>query len=270
MPHSFGKIVTTSIAKQISTSIREAILQGRIGVDQRLPTESELATQFEVSRPTIREALKRLAAENLVRSRRGPTGGNFVKKPSLSEVQTSLSNSMMLMVSLGDFSHDHIIETRLELEGLCCRLAAKHRTKQQLEQMWQEARLQETPDLSDVEFCASDVRFHMTLARASHNPLLAFLTSALLESLQPVTNLIVFRFRDRKQSALHHRRILKALEAGDAPAAETALVLQMTYIRKKYKEARAWKLSHAAARKPVSAPPKVERSRQRRRVHLSS
>jgi GntR family transcriptional regulator, transcriptional repressor for pyruvate dehydrogenase complex len=48
MSHSFGKIVTTSIAKQISTSIREAILQGRIGVDQRLPTESELATQFEV------------------------------------------------------------------------------------------------------------------------------------------------------------------------------------------------------------------------------
>jgi hypothetical protein len=162
-------------------------------------------------------------------------------------VQALLSNSMMLMVSLGDFSHDHIIETRLELEGLCCRLAAKHCTKQQLEQMWQEARLQENPDLSHVEFCASDVRFHMTLARASHNPLLAFLTSALLESLQPVTNLIVFRFRDRKQSVLHLRRILKALEAGDAQAAETALVLQMTYIRKKYKEARAWKLSRAAA-----------------------
>jgi DNA-binding FadR family transcriptional regulator len=248
MSQNFGKIVTTSIAKQISANIREAILQGRIGVDQRLPTESDLAAQFQVSRPTIREALKRLAAENLVRSRRGPTGGNFVKKPSLQEVQQSLSNSMMLLVGLGDFSHDHIVETRLELEGLCCRLAAKHRTREQLEQMWQEIRLQETPNLSDVEFCASDVRFHITLARASHNPLLAFLTSALLESLQPVTNLIVFRFRDRKRSVSHHKRILRALEARDARASEKAVALQMAYIRKKYKEARAWRLDQAALR----------------------
>jgi DNA-binding FadR family transcriptional regulator len=73
-------------------------------------------------RGLLSEALKRLAAENLVRSRRGPTGGNFVKKPSLPEMQALLSNSMMLMIS-GDFSHNHIIETRLE-QGLCCRLAA--------------------------------------------------------------------------------------------------------------------------------------------------
>jgi GntR family transcriptional repressor for pyruvate dehydrogenase complex len=240
MSNGFGKIVTTSIAKQIAVNIREAILQGRIGVDQRLPTESELAAQFEVSRPTIREALKRLAAENLVRSRRGPAGGNFVKKPSLEEVQQSLSNSMMLLVGLGDFSHDNIVETRLELESLCCRLATKYRTSAQLESMRREILIQENADISDVEFCASDVRFHIVLANASHNPLLAFLTSALLESLQPVTNLIVFRFRDRRRSALHHKRILQALEARDAKAAVSALTLQMAYIKKKYKEARQW------------------------------
>jgi DNA-binding FadR family transcriptional regulator len=244
MSKSFGKVVTTSIAKQIAVNIREAILQGRVGVDQRLPTESELASQFGVSRPTVREALKRLAAENLVRSRRGPTGGNFVKKPSLQEVQQSLANSMMLLVGLGDFSHNHIVETRLELESLCCRLAAKHRTKEQLESMGREICIQEASNLSDVEFCASDVRFHITLAHASHNPLLAFLTSALLDSLQPVTNLIVFRFRDRKRSATHHKRILHALETRDAEAAVAALALQMNYIKNKYKEARAWRLDN--------------------------
>lgn len=64
-------LVTKSLAKQISENIRDAILVGELKVDDRLPTEEELAARYEVSRPTIREALKRLAAQGLVRSKRG-------------------------------------------------------------------------------------------------------------------------------------------------------------------------------------------------------
>ena len=69
---NYQGIVTQGLAKQISEKIRDAILEGRLQVHERLPTEEELAARFNVSRPTIREALKRLAAQNLVRSRRGP------------------------------------------------------------------------------------------------------------------------------------------------------------------------------------------------------
>jgi nitrite reductase/ring-hydroxylating ferredoxin subunit len=74
--------VTASAAKQISESLRAAIMDGRLKVDERLPTEEELAQRFKVSRPTVREALKRLAAQHLIRSRRGPAGGNFVSSPA--------------------------------------------------------------------------------------------------------------------------------------------------------------------------------------------
>ena len=60
---------------QIATAIRDAIVAGELIVDQRLPSEAELADQFEVSRPTVREALKRLAAHSLIRTQRGATGG---------------------------------------------------------------------------------------------------------------------------------------------------------------------------------------------------
>ncbi|GAB5469382.1 MAG: hypothetical protein Kilf2KO_24120 [Rhodospirillales bacterium] len=66
-----------SLAKQISDRIRRSIMNGSLKADDRLPTEQEFATRFQVSRPTIREALKRLAAQTLVRSRRGPNGDAF-------------------------------------------------------------------------------------------------------------------------------------------------------------------------------------------------
>lgn len=74
MEPSYGQIVTTSAASQIADQLQQAIMDGRLKVDERLPTEEELAAQFGVSRPTVREALKRLAARHLIRSRRGPTG----------------------------------------------------------------------------------------------------------------------------------------------------------------------------------------------------
>src|ERR1700753_3974555 len=75
MQLDYMSVITTSVAKQISEQIREAIVNGQLQVGQRLPTEDDLAQKYGVSRPTIREALKRLAAQNLIRSRRGPAGG---------------------------------------------------------------------------------------------------------------------------------------------------------------------------------------------------
>src|ERR1700723_2572590 len=98
----FGDVVTASAAKQIAENIRTAILEGRLKVDARLPAEDELASRFNVSRPTIREALKRLAAQHLIRSRRGPSGGNFVTSPAPSEAGRSLANFTSLMVGVGD------------------------------------------------------------------------------------------------------------------------------------------------------------------------
>ena len=104
--------VTESLAKQIAENICSAIVEGRLEVDERLPTEEELARRFGVSRPTIREALKRLAAQNLIRSRRGPSGGTFVNKPSLKEQWSSVANAMTLMVSVGEIGLAEITESQ--------------------------------------------------------------------------------------------------------------------------------------------------------------
>ena len=119
--------ITDSSATQIAKSIRDAILEGRLKIDERLHTEEELAQKFGVSRPTIREALKRLAAQNLVRSRRGPSGGTFVNRPNEEESRSFLANTAALMVSMGAFSLDEITEARREPVDGCGDVSRPHR-----------------------------------------------------------------------------------------------------------------------------------------------
>ena len=59
------------LSAQIAKAIRDAIMSGKLLVDERLPSEAELSEKFNVSRPTVREALKRLGAQSLIRTQRG-------------------------------------------------------------------------------------------------------------------------------------------------------------------------------------------------------
>ncbi|HPE73380.1 MAG TPA: FadR/GntR family transcriptional regulator, partial [Candidatus Competibacter sp.] len=237
MAIKFEPLVTESLAKQIAENIREAIVKGSLKVDERLPTEEELAARFEVSRPTIREALKRLAAQHLIRSRRGPTGGTFVNRPSQDEVRLNLTNAMTLLVGMGEFNLTDIAETRQGLETLCCRLAAERRTDAHLVALAVELDIQRDPKLSDVDFCASDVRFHRVLADATDNALLKFIVLTVIDALQLVANMVVYQFRERQRLVSQHESILAALQARDADSAIAALNEQIADLGEKYAQA---------------------------------
>lgn len=223
MKINYQGIETTNLARQIAENIREAILSGRLQADERLPTEEELAQRFGVSRPTIREALKRLAAMNLIRSRRGPTGGSFITTPTINDSRMVFANAASLLVSMGEFSPEEIIEARRALELACVRLAMSRRTAIDLNELEAEILKQDDSTLSDEQFCASDVRFHQTIIRASHNPMLVLQSASVIDSLQPVLNLIIYKVRDRQAVVMLHARLTKALQQQDLYAAEYAL-----------------------------------------------
>jgi DNA-binding FadR family transcriptional regulator len=222
-------LVTQGLAKQISDKIRDAILEGRLQVSERLPTEEELATRFNVSRPTIREALKRLASLHLIRTRRGPAGGTFVNSPTRDEARYSVATAAALLASIGEFSSDQMAEARHELESVCCRLAARRRTKAHLDALALEIERQKRA-MSDEEFWASDLRFHRTLIEAAGNPALDFIAAGVMESLLPAVNR-GFETCDRELVARQHECLHRALERCDADAACGALTGYMTALR---------------------------------------
>ena len=208
---------------RIAEGIRDAIVEGRLIVDERLPSEQELAEKFGVSRPTVREALKRLAAQSLIRTQRGATGGAFVNRLSYEEAREQQVTTSTLLLSMNGVDFETACEARYALERACVPFAAERRGPDHLAAMRAEIFRQGQPGLSDESFCASDVTFHRALVDAADNPILSYQLAGAVEAMQPLMNMITFSARSRERIVALHTGIADAIEARDAARAEAAL-----------------------------------------------
>lgn len=214
---------------RIAAAIRDAIVEGRLISDQRLPSEQELAEQFGVSRPTVREALKRLAAQSLIRTQRGATGGAFVNRLSYDGAASQLITTSTLLLSMNAVDFETACEARYALERACVPFAAARRKADHVVAMRAEIRRQALPDLTDESFCASDVAFHRALVDAAGNPVLSYQLAGAVEAMQPLMNMITFTARSRERIVALHTAVADAIEAGDATAADTVLAELAAY-----------------------------------------
>ena len=217
------------LSAQIAKAIRDAIICGDLPVDERLPSEAELADQFHVSRPTVREALKRLAAQSLIRTQRGATGGAFVNRLKFEDAYGQQITTSTLLLSMNDISFATACEARYALERACAPLSAARRTADHLATMRAEAHRQSQPGLTDEAFCASDVAFHRALVDAAANPVLSYQLAGAVEAMQPLMNMITFTARSREKIVALHSSIADALEAHDGTAPDAHLAALAAY-----------------------------------------
>ena len=211
------------LSAQIAEAIRDSIISGAMIVDERLPSESDLAEQFNVSRSTIREALKRLAAQSLIRTQRGAFGGAFVNRLSYDDAREQLITTSTLLLSMNEVSFDTACEARFALERACASMAVERRLDAHLDIMERKIARQSDADLSDEAFCASDVAFHRGLVDAACNPVLSYQLSGSIEAMQPLMNMITFTARSRAQIIEIHSELTEALRARDTQAAKNTL-----------------------------------------------
>ena len=220
------------LSAQIAQAIRDAIISGELIVDERLPSEAELSDQFNVSRPTVREALKRLAAQSLIRTQRGATGGAFVNRLSFEDAHSQQITTSTLLLSMNAVSFDTACEARFALERACAPLSAQRRTADQLATMRAETHRQAQPGLTDEAFCASDVAFHRALVDGAGNPVLSYQLAGAVEAMQPLMNMITFTARSREEIVNLHNQITDALENRDAAKMDATLAELESYTRK--------------------------------------
>jgi GntR family transcriptional regulator, transcriptional repressor for pyruvate dehydrogenase complex len=230
----YDPIVTVSAAKQIAEQIKAAILEGKIKEEERLPTEWELAAKFGVSRPTVREALKRLAAQNLISSRRGPTGGTFVNRMRLEDLAENVTSSAMMLLSVNGARMDELAQARIELENICCRLAIEQQSPNLVSELQMLLDRQQDPKISDEDFCALDVQFHRKIVDASGNMMLRFIMYAVIEALVPITNMVIVFVRDRSRIVHLHERILEGIKRSDIVATQSHLRSLVAYLIESY------------------------------------
>lgn len=217
---------------QVAGQLRNLIVTGHLHTGDQLPTETELATTFGVSRSTIREALRSLSAQNLVHTSRGVTGGTFVSEVDPDTVSDYLRTSLGLMSGSETVSVADLLEARAALEVPAARFAAMRRSEPQLEQL----RLNVEIGLVEDEASRFDknTEFHALILEASGNRLLSIVAS-------PIFQVLRSRFRRDDVSPNYwrsvdadHRAIYQHLMAGDADAAESTMRSHLARLESTY------------------------------------
>ncbi|MBP3488187.1 MAG: GntR family transcriptional regulator [Roseburia sp.] len=189
-----------SLSSRVFHTIRENILSGKYAMDEELK-EKSIGEELGVSRTPVREALRQLELEGLV---------------------TIIPNKGAYVVGISEKDIRDIYEIRSRLEGLCARWAAEHITKEQLDE------LEENIYLSDFhsskgnseQVVELDNRFHEILYNASGSKELRHILLDFHHYVQRVRKVTLAVQERAVNSNDEHRRIVEALKAHDAKAAE--------------------------------------------------
>ncbi|MGB9250282.1 MAG: FCD domain-containing protein, partial [Mycobacterium sp.] len=181
-----------------------------------LPAERELVKQTQMSRATVREALRILEVQNLVRVRAGRAGGAFVQRPTTNGMASSVS----MLIRGQRIKLEDLMETREALEPFCAESAARKRTDDDLELLDRANEEIADPDADLSTFLQSNLDWHVGVAMASHNELLIGFMTALSNAIYAGTENAAFVDENvRIVTARAHRSITTAIRSRDADTA---------------------------------------------------
>lgn len=210
------------------------IVTGEFAEGDPLPPESELCTLFEISRPVVREALKRLREQGLIVSRRG--SGSFVHKTPMEEISSA---------QVVHKQHEMLenLEFRDAIEPHAAVLAAERRTEADLDAIQEAVDRYARAALEGSPAAHLDFRFHLAVAAASHNRRFVDAIGAVEQDISHGVNLARFLSRfahlERSRSVLaDHTRILTAVRQQRPEEARRAMRVHLENARRRMIEAR--------------------------------
>lgn len=203
-----------SLADTVFERIQRSIKSGAYGVDERLPTEHALASEFQVSRPVIRDALQRLRDQGLIYSRRG--AGSFVREQGVREPL-----GFGQMENLSDLQHCY--DFRLTIEPEAAAMAAKRHSAEALQKIRTALTLLRDATNRQAHRADADFMFHLSIAQASLNPYFVTAMQALEEHIAVGMRLHGLSLRSTADGLtrvfVEHTEILDAISAADADMA---------------------------------------------------
>ena len=171
-----GKVQVPRISDAVAASLERRILEGSLRPGDRLPPERELAAELGVSRPSLREAIQKLASKGMLQSRQG--GGTYVTNA----MESTFLDPWQDMMGNHPNLREDMLEFRRMLEGQAAEWAAERATEADLQRLTQSYEaLNAAFQAEDTERrAAADIAFHQAVGEAAHNALLGHMSSALL------------------------------------------------------------------------------------------
>jgi DNA-binding FadR family transcriptional regulator len=224
--------------EQIAEQLRDLILSGELSAGERLPTEATLARQFGVSRATVRESLRVLTAQNLIRTAKGAGGGSYVTLPTIDHLSEFIRSHFDLLTASEDVSLDDFLEVRMLLEVPAARLAAARRDPEAIERL--EAAIPDEPlKLTTQDQFVYNKSFHSIVLEACHNKLLYVSAQPVFSVLQRALERSNLSNAFHRGINEHHRKIADAIADGDADRAGEQMRVHLEELHPEYKK--VWK-----------------------------
>lgn len=214
---------TKSLAETVAEDILSMIaLDHKFQVGDKLPNENELSAELKVSRTTLREAVRILAAHNVLEIRRGK--GTYVKNDRKMGSGVDLKDLSAFPLDMKD-----LYEMRLIFEPQTAYFAAKRATEKELERILYYGRLEEKQILKKEDRTEAELAFHKAIAKATHNEFMNRLMPVLYKAIDKGVLLADAR-EEMVQNTLHdHRMIMEFLSLRDAQGAKAAMELHIIH-----------------------------------------
>jgi GntR family transcriptional repressor for pyruvate dehydrogenase complex len=214
----------------IVEQIRGEIFQGRRKPGDRLPPEQVLAEQFNVSRTGVREALRVLESQGLVRIRHGYAGGVFVADGGLTPVLGALQTSLRL----GHVGVNELYQARVLFEPTLARLAAENGDDTSIKQLDDNINRAKAALEAGTDAFAINLEFHTIMAQASGNKILGVVMQALLELLHGPDRRYPTNREISRKAVNDHVQLLAAIRSRDVTRAELLMVKHLRALKGRF------------------------------------
>jgi len=230
METTFTAIPVQRPREQVESQLRRAILDGTIATGSRLPGENTLAREFNVSRATVREALRSLIESGLLEKGAGTTSGLYVQSVDHHSLARVVSDRLTNVLDLGSVTPEEVAGFRDLLEIPSARLAAQNRSDEGLARLRAIIDAERTTTYDDPSVPELNARFHVEIANATGNRVL----TAFVAALHRVAHPLAFVNADQelgRVAVAHHISLYRAIEASDSDTAAKEMREHLEYLR---------------------------------------
>ncbi len=201
--------------EEISSSIKELILDGVIKIGDRLPSEKELAQQFEVGRQTIREALRLLELSGFVTIQRGPGGGPVIKDTILRRMGDLFTGAFRMH----NITIDELTRARLEIERVILKFVFENADQQDLKALRDNVAAAEGRIAEGLMGTEYNADFHALLAKATKNQVFVIVIESIMAVHLDLLSRTGADLDTSREVVRGHARLVDAIEAGDREGA---------------------------------------------------
>jgi len=230
------RVEKRNLYEDVAAKIESFIIQNAPQSGQKLPAEKELAANFGVSRPVIREALKLLKERQLIETRTG--GGTYTSKPGAQ----NLIDVIQRMIQMDCIDYTHVFDMRLLLEPYACRLAAQnHLSEDKFSALSDTIENMITNQHNTEQRIYHDLQFHTLIAQYSNNPILATFIQSMTGLLTPIIREALIPAEGHMSGVEYHKNLLKVLRKGDGDEAERLMREHLQVSTQNYLKSRGLK-----------------------------